>query len=274
MDHRKRNYVIGFLVIGVMIYLFRGPLFPWCPVKFGYRKVSTASAKLYIQNFSQRDSAIFRLEKIIAETEQFHDLKYMDDFKIIILDEDSNMKRFLPWMRGSGYSVSLSLANVIYIGPTARRSPRGIESYLRHELSHLLIDQNTTFKKALKIHEQGWLAEGVAEYFSGRSFFRKSELMKFMGANNFSFTHLYEKNPLKMSLREVKFKYTFYRFLIEYLIESYGISKFHEYLKIYIEKPDNYKELFVEIYVLDLTELLKGFQLSFADKPTGNLTTK
>ena len=54
------------------------------------------------------------------------------------------MKRFLPWMRGSGYSVKLGSVNVIYIGANARNSQHGIGVFLKHEISHLLIHQNTS----------------------------------------------------------------------------------------------------------------------------------
>ncbi len=249
-----------FLVI-ILYYLFWGPLFAWNPIKIGYKKIKSSKAVIYINEMTERDSVVYRIDQIILEEEKFHDLKYVDDFKIIILDKDSNMKRYVPWLKGSGYSVSISLANLIYIGPTARKSPSGIEPYLKHELSHLLIDQNTTFKKALGIHEQGWFGEGIAEYFSGHSFYSKSEFLEVCRMNNFHFTSLYEKNPIKMSIREVRLNYTFYRYFIEFLIENYGMKKLQDYLKKYISNPGNYKELFVEVYSGDLNKLLDKFIL-------------
>ena len=164
----KKRYLILLSIAAVIIlYLFWGPLFPWNPVKIGYTKIDASKASVYIDKLTERDSAAFEIEEIILEAEKFHGLKYIDDFKIIILDKESNMKRYLPWLKGSGYSVSLSLADVIYIGPNARKSKFGIRRHLKHELSHMLLAQNTTFDKAQIIHKQGWFAEGIAEYFSG-----------------------------------------------------------------------------------------------------------
>jgi hypothetical protein len=262
-------FVLLFFLVIILCYLLRGPLFAWNPIKIGFKKIKTSKAVIYIKDMTERDSVVYRIDEIILEEEKFHDLKYVDDFKIIILDKDSNMKRYVPWLKGSGFSVSLSLVDLIYIGPTARKSPSGIEPYLKHELSHLLIDQNTTFKKALEIHEQGWFAEGIAEYFSGHSFYSKSDFLEVCRMNNFDFTSLYEKNPLKMSIREVRLRYTFYRFFIEFLVENYGLKKLQDYLKKYISNPGDYKELFVEVYSSDLNKLLDKFNssLNWRNKP-------
>ena len=91
--------------------------------KIGYTKISSSKATIYIAEMTERDSVVYRIDALIEEEEKFFDLKFVEKFKIIILNKDSHMKRYLPWLKGSGYSVSLSLANLIYIGPTARRLP-------------------------------------------------------------------------------------------------------------------------------------------------------
>ena len=216
---RKGNLILLFVSVITTIYLFWGPLFPWNPVMIGYSTISTPKATIYINGLSENDSVVYHIDKIKQAEESFHGLKYTDDFKIIILDKDSNMKRYLPWLKGSGYSVSLSLVNVIYIGPLARKSHLGIEAHLKHELSHLLIDQNATSKKALKMHEQGWFVEGIAEYFSGHKFYNKDEFIRLCKIDNRRFISLYEKNPRKMSASEIKLNYSYYKFY-DYVLSS------------------------------------------------------
>ena len=262
----KKTYVIiSAVLLIVTCYLFWGPLFPWNPIKSGYTKIASEKATIYISDITQRDSVVYHIDEIIQEEELFHDLNFVDEFKIIILNQDSNMKRYLPWLKGSGFSVSLSLVNVIYIGPTARKSVTGMEPWLKHELSHLLIDQNTTFKKALKIHGQGWLTEGIAEYFSGHHFYNKHEFVELCKRNNIQFTSLFENNPLKMTFAELQFKYTYYRFFIEFLAKKYGLDTLQVYLREYLKNPDDYKTLFIEVYKSDINELLKQFQSSLID---------
>jgi hypothetical protein len=240
-------------------------IFPWNPFKIGYTTINSAKATIYITDITARDSVVYRIDEIIGREEQFHDLKYVDDIRIIILDNKSNMKRYLPWLPGSGYSVSLSLVNVIYIGPTARKSVTGIEPWLKHELSHMLIDQNTTFQKALRIHEQGWLIEGFAEYFSGHRFYNKHEFVELCKRNNVQFTSLFENNPLKMTFAELRFRYTYYRFFIEFLTKKYGLNTLQDYLREYLKNPDEYKTLFIDVYDIDLNKLLKQFQSSLTE---------
>lgn len=262
MKVKKRYWVLTFGLLILIVYLFWGPLFPWNPIKSGYEIISSSKATVYFSDLSERDSVVYHIEEIIREEEKFHDLKYADDFKIIILKKDSNMKRYLPWLKGSGYSVSLSLANVVYIGPTARKSSAGIEPYLKHELSHLLVGQNTTFKNGLKILDQGWFGEGIAEYFSGHSFYDKDEFLQLWKINNLQLSGLFEQNPHKMSAEELKLRYSYYGFFIEFLVENFGINKLQQYLKRYINNPENYKELFVEVYAVDFDQVVEQFDLS------------
>lgn len=262
MKTKKKYWALLVLVI-IISYLLWGPLFPWNPVKIGYKKISSKKATVYINDITEKDSVVYRINEIISEEEKFHNLKYVDGISIIILNKESNMKRYLPWLKGSGYSVTLSLVNLIYIGPNARKSSNGIEPYLKHELSHLLIDQNTTFKKARIIHEQGWFAEGIAEYFSGHYFYSKEEFLKLCAIKNLNFKSLHEENPLKMSIGETRLKYTYYKFFIEFLVENYGLTKLQEYLKKYINHPQDYKKYFVEIYSNDIDELLKKHYSTF-----------
>ena len=251
------------LLVILIGYLSWGPLFPWNPVKPGFTEIESEKAVIYVQDYAEKDSVLHQIQTIIQEEEEFHDLEYRDDFRIIVLSDDNSMKRYLPWMKGSGFSVSLSLVDVIYIGPAARNSLKGIEPHLKHELSHLLIDQNTTFKKALKIHDQGWLAEGLAEYFSDHQFYTETEFLKLCRMYEFSFTKLHEQNPLSMSISQVRLNYTFYKFFIEFLVENYGIEKFQKYLKEYLNDPDNYKELFISVYSQSLDEILDKFRSHF-----------
>lgn len=256
----KVQYKILLIILTILVlYLFWGPLFPWNPIKIGFTEINTLKANIFIKNISKKDSALYKIDEIIQNLEGIHDLEFQSDFKIIVLDRDSDMKRYLPWMSGSQYSVSLSVIDLIYIGPIARKSNMGIEPYIKHELSHLLIDQNTTFENAREIHNQGWFTEGLAEYAGNRSFYSKENFIKICKSENIEFTDLREKSPLDMSNDELKFNYSFYRFFIEFLIETYGIEKFQKYLKRYIEDPKQHIQLLDEVFRIELEQLLTQF---------------
>lgn len=258
LKHRKKIFILVILVL-VVSYLFWGPLFPWNPIKIGYKKIESSKATVYITDYNRED-VIYDFDEIIEEEEKFHGLRFKEKFKVIILGKESNMKRYLPWMSGSGYSVKLGSLNLIYIGANARNSPYGIEVFLKHEISHLLIHQNTSsHDKNMKILKQGWLAEGVATYIGGPHYYEKNEFIELWNANGFQFNSLYMENPHEMSENIIRLKYTYYRFFTEFLIETFGIENFQAYIKSYIDNPQNYEVIFSEIHNKELNEILRDF---------------
>jgi len=262
----KKKYIIFLAgLLFFMFYLFWGPLFPWSPIKIGYKKINTPIATIYISNITEGDSAIYKISDIIREDEKFHDLHFLKKIKIVFLNKDSHNKRYIPWLKGSGYSVSLSPLNLIYIGQNARKSPSEIESYLKHELSHMLIDQNTTFKKAMKIHQQAWLVEGIAEYFSGHIYYSKNKLNQFINIDNAHPPNLIEKSPQEMSWQELQLNYSYYKYFIEFLIEKYSLKKMQKYLKHYAKNPAAYREIFTDVYSVELNNVLNDFNSSFLE---------
>ena len=229
MKHKKKFFLLVILVL-VVSYLFWGPLFPWNPIKIGYQKIESLKATVYITDYDGED-VIYNLDEIINEEEKFHGLRFKEKFKVIILGKESNMKRYLPWMSGSGYSVKLGSLNVIYIGANARNSQYGIGAFLKHEISHLLIHQNTSsHDKNMVILNQAWLAEGIATYFGGPHYYDKNEFNELWYENGFRYNSLYMENPHEMGKNIIRLKYTYYRFFIEFLLENYGIEKLQAHM--------------------------------------------
>ena len=256
--YRKKHIFFAILLLFVL-YLLWGPLFPWNPVKPGYKKIESENATVYITEFDG-DSVVYKLDEIIQEEEAFHGLEFKEKFRIVVLGKESNMKRYLPWIRGKGYSVKLGSLNVIYIGTNARNSTYGIGVFLKHEISHLLIHQNTSSSSNnMEILKQGWLAEGIATYFGGPLYFEKEEFTEIWNKNGLSFNMLYEENPHEMSGDYFQLKYTYYRFFIEFLLDTYGMEKFHEYLKSYTENPKDYKIIFSQVYNEEIDEILRKY---------------
>ncbi len=261
---KRLLYILLIIVIGS--YLFWGPFFPWNPVKTGFEKIESSGAVVYFKDFGGQITES-RIEELILETEVLHDLKFRKRFKIIVTGTDDNMKRYLPWLKGSGYSVKLGFVNVIYIGPTGRNSPFGIEVFIKHEMSHLLIHQNvSSARNNYIILEQGWLAEGIATYFGGPCYFEKKEFGVLWKDQGMAYDNLYKENPLKMDKNLIRLKYTYYRFFIEFLVESYGLNKLQTYLKKYILDPGNYENFFPEVYLENMSEILSGYSSYMEEK--------
>ena len=90
----KQYKILSFLLLVLLIYLFWGPLFLWNPIKIGYTKISSQQATVFINDITEKDSAVYKIKSIVKEIEELHGLKYNDDFTIIILDKNSNMRRY------------------------------------------------------------------------------------------------------------------------------------------------------------------------------------
>jgi len=255
----KKRYIFLILLLLVVLYLFWGPLFPWSPIKPGFDRIESSKATTYITR-NEGDSVVYAMDEIIKEAEAFHDLRFKKRFKVIILGSKSSMKRFLPWLRGSGYSVKIGYANLIYIGANARTSPYGVRVFLKHEISHLLLHQNmASGRDNLRIVDQGWLTDGVATYFGGPQYYEKNEFVASWEANNLAFDSLHEQNPLTMDRSMRALKYTYYRFFVQFLIDTHGLGKFQAYLKEYLRTPLDYKMLFPKVFGDDLNGILKKF---------------
>ncbi len=255
----NKRHIFLILLLLIVLYLFWGPLFPWSPIKPGFNRIGSSKATTYIIK-NEGDSVVYAIDEIIQEVEKFHDLKFKRKFKIIILGRESNMKRFLPWLRSSGYSVKIGYANLIYIGANARNSSYGVRVFLKHEISHLLLHQNmASGLDNLRTVDQGWLAEGAATYFGGPHYYEKTGFVEYWERNNLAFDSLYEQNPRKMDRNIFAQKYTYYRFFVQFLIDAYGLEKFQSYLKEYLRAPLDYKMLFPKVYNEDLNSILKKF---------------
>ena len=137
------------IILVIAAYLFHGPLFPWSPVKIGFKLHKADHLKVFVhQGMEQKVSGI-DFNQMLEYLEETHGLEFTKPIRLVILDEESSMKRFVPWLKGSGYSVQLGYVNLIYIGSIGVQSSYGIEKYIKHELSHLIISQNTAPKRKL-----------------------------------------------------------------------------------------------------------------------------
>ena len=85
--------VLLLVLVSIVFYLFWGPLFPWNPVKIGYTKISSSKATIYVNDITENDTVVYRIQEIIKKEEEFHDLHYVDNFKIVVLNKESNNKR-------------------------------------------------------------------------------------------------------------------------------------------------------------------------------------
>jgi hypothetical protein len=70
----KRLFFSFFLLL-IVSYLFWGPLFPWNPLKIGYKKIESSKATVYITDYDD-ENVVYQLDEIILAGENFHGIEF------------------------------------------------------------------------------------------------------------------------------------------------------------------------------------------------------
>ena len=256
----KKFILFSFLFV-LLVYLFYGPLFPWSPVKIGFKAYKVDHLKVFVHKVMEQKVSGIDFDEILNHIEETHGLEFQKSIRIVVLDENSSMKRFVPWLKGSGFSVQLGYLNLVYIGSIGVQSPYGIEVYIKHELSHLIISHNTSPKRKLfEMQRQGWLSEGLAGYYGGPVFHSKQEFLELCNLYNDEIIDLPLRNPLQIPKEQHTFYYSYYRLFVSYLVEFYGPDKIKDYLAQYIEEPQDYQAYFATVYDSSEKELMQRFK--------------
>ena len=162
---RKRVLILVAVTATLLIAFacLYGPLFPWSPVKPGYQRLRLERVDVYFGADTALDPAYRQLDDDISHTEQFHDLKLWHRMTIIVCRNWFDFHRFLPTVRGEGIAAATpEYGTVIFITPKTREMQLDSGEFLRHELSHAVIHQNSTLRKSLQFKHAPWLFEGIA----------------------------------------------------------------------------------------------------------------
>jgi hypothetical protein len=119
---------------------FDGPLFPWSPVKPGYTHFTLHRADIYYPSGTTLEDAYQQVDNFIAEAETFHRLKMPERITVIAPRTWTDFHLQAPWQRGPVGALTLQTGTVIFVTPKIAEKRFDTAEYLRHELSHAIID--------------------------------------------------------------------------------------------------------------------------------------
>ncbi len=105
--------------------------------------------------------------------------------------------------------------------------------------------------------------EGVAVYSRNpHDYYVGEEFIKLAVGQGYFFDDLNQDPALIKIPKEYrnKFIYAEYRSFIEYLVDKHGIDKLRKYLKEVINRPKMEKELFKQIYQVELSNMIFDFK--------------
>lgn len=239
-----------------------GPLFPWSPIKPSYTHFTLHRADIYYPSGTTLDEAYKQVDSFIEEAEKFHRLKMPDRITVIEPRSWTDFHLQAPWQRGNAIgALTLQTGTVIWITPKVAEKHFDPAEFLRHELSHAILDQNTTLWRGHKLNSQPWFYEGLAVDF-GRQKAYLTEQEFIARAQTEPLAPVFNGNNTDM-----RFNYVAWRYFIEYIIKTRGRDRFQDYLMRVMQEPDQARALFPECLGISFDDALRVFQSQLREQP-------
>ncbi len=237
-----------------------GPLLPWSPVKPGYAMAPFTRAEVFFGQTTSLLAGYREIDAIMTEAEAFHRLRFQRPVRVIACKNWGDCERGLPWLRVHSLGgVALATGDVIYITPKLAEMHFSTREFLRHELSHALLHQNTTLFKAYRIGQASpWLTEGLAVSFGRqRDYFSREQFLEMAARVDLAgyFDPAHPASPWN-----ARFAYPTQRYFIEYLKRQHGEDAFAAFLRQAIAAPDRTVALFGESFHRPMANAIDDYQ--------------
>ena len=252
-------------VAGVLAYiLLFGKLFPLSPVVIGFERTDLDNAVVFTQK--GYDFGDLRwMDTVFGRVEEFHGLQFASRPRILLFGDDRTYSR-----RSLSRARLCAFYNgTIVVSPWLSREDAdgtvSLETYLEHELSHVLIFQNLGIPASIRYPK--WLLDGVATLGSrqmGTPFYPDSaETVRLIAEGNWMPPEAYgtdaeEDVPLDVENR-MPFIYCEFALIVDDLIDRFGRERFQEYMTghTFWSDPD---EVFERTYGMGFEEYLSSFR--------------
>lgn len=234
----------------------------------GIRSKKLSRATIYTSNIYQLNPIYDFAVEHMGRAEDTYKLKYNNNVNIYVSTSKKEFDRWVPpWINTGVGGVSLYIGNTIYINPEAiNNNHYNEEEFLKHELVHNLIAQNSALLSGFVFEQQEWFSEGTATYFGGPTYMNENEFRSMMKNNTLIYDDKSSKLFINLDQKEYKFKMMVYSYFIKYLIDQYGNNLFTSFLKQYIDSPGNYKLIFFEVYNKPFKLVVEDFKKVYGAK--------
>jgi hypothetical protein len=268
--HKKKWFYFTVLLVPIVVFLFLfGSFFPFSPIIIGFKCKQFFKARIYYHK-NENISGFAFIDTLIAETENFHQISFKKPVQIVVCGSDMEMKR-LATMRTR--MATFPGYGRIFISHKAKaEADSGIISlriYIKHELSHSLIAQNSSIIHYFRY--PNWLIEGIAMVNAkqmGHGWYPSTEETRRLIKNGIFIEPDDYDSPIlwtKKYIREMKlpnrtaFFYSEFGCIIEDIIDKYGKDTFILFLKELIING-NAETSFKNQYGITIKKYIENFK--------------
>ena len=258
--------LVAITAVCIATYLFLwGKLFPYSPLKPGFTKHELSNVIIYEQHGATFDDYAV-VDSYPPTVEKTHKLRFLRKPVLYIFrDKGSYLRRSMTKARFYAYPNG-GLAISPWALLEAQEGKISLETYLKHELSHVLLYQHMGLLAAY-LYFPRWLLEGIAMYHAnqmGTSWYPgKKETYSCISRGNFIDPRDYgtareREAPLNVRY-PIAFIYSEFGYIVENIITNYGEHKFAQYIKR-LYSTSQHDRVFKEVFGIDFDNFLLDFK--------------
>jgi hypothetical protein len=265
------------MLVAVLTYLLLwGRLVPYSPLIVGFESKALERATIYYHDRQALPESIDSIGEYMSQLEALHALSYQRKVDVLFCASEDEERRF----GGTTVrAITYPPYGRILISEKLRREScagdKPFADFLKHELTHALIDQNISVYRLLRFFPE-WLSEGLAVYsanqFGRGGYCTREEVIMLLRQGLFYkpewFVGSFRRTPKEAAAFPVEnrmyFAYSEYGMIVDDLIKTYGKDKFRSYLHTLL-KTGSHDEVFQQSFGLPFDQYLEAFKARIVD---------
>jgi len=252
------------VVLALVYELLFGKLLVYSPVLPGFSSQDLAHATFRVQSGAP-PADVEQMDALLPLVEEAHGLRFTTKPRLIIFRDDASYRRLSP----SKARFCAFYNGTLAISPRALREAAegkiSLSTYLRHELSHVLLFQHMDPLQAQRFPK--WLLEGIATYTGGQMgtpfYPSKEETYRLVRQGNYMPPEQFKTRAGdRLQLRvENRWPFVYCQFacLVDYLITTGGEERFWRYVSRLMEGGRN-EVVFREAYGMEFGTAVQRFR--------------
>jgi hypothetical protein len=251
-----------------------GPLFAWSPVHPGYQRAEFSRADVLYPDGTLLDPEYRKIDQYLTLAERFHEVKCVKKIRVVVCRNWSDCNRFATPFLGRPLAVTIPTGTLIFVTPKATTFRADIGELLRHELSHAVLKQNRSLLDVLRVRNEPWVTEGVAELVAeieGTAPGRQSISLPKTEFLSRARTEELWPSFASAAQKDWRFSYTAWIYFWSRQIERSGKPAFLRFEQACFSNPQRCRSAFGQVYGTELRNAVGEFQ---AEVRSGRLVAR